>query len=241
MAGEQGSLVRHSSLDEMYVTYEIRVKGRLNADHWAEWFEGMAITIDDTGETILRGPVSDQSALYGMLSRLRDLAVPLLSVKAVQDEPPTVRGRGWLASISWLLVVFFLLVAGGLSTLTVFLTSEGLMHTALALALLFMALGGISYAFFAAGGGRAWPVVPAITWPAAIISLTIYLTVMKWLHPALAIAMLLFMMAGGMVVLLARLPNRPVRVLRTPVRRGEPDPASSDTPAPYSESPPPQG
>ncbi len=44
MAGEQGSLVRHSSLDEMYVTYEIRVKGRLNADHWAEWFEGMAIT-----------------------------------------------------------------------------------------------------------------------------------------------------------------------------------------------------
>jgi len=60
--------------------YEIRVKGRLDGDNWAQWFDGMTVKGCENGETILIGPVADQAALYGLLSRLRDLALPLLSL-----------------------------------------------------------------------------------------------------------------------------------------------------------------
>lgn len=59
--------------------YEIRIKGHLD-DKWADWFEGLTITRGDNGETLLRGPVSDQAALHGLLRRVRDLGLPLLSV-----------------------------------------------------------------------------------------------------------------------------------------------------------------
>jgi hypothetical protein len=59
--------------------YEIRIKGHLN-DKWADWFEGLTITRADNGETLLRGPVSDQAALHGLLRKVRDLGLPLLSV-----------------------------------------------------------------------------------------------------------------------------------------------------------------
>jgi hypothetical protein len=66
--------------------YEIRVQGRLTGDRWPQWFDGMTVTIDDSGETLIRGVVADQAALYGLLARLRDLALPLLSVNRMQ--PP---------------------------------------------------------------------------------------------------------------------------------------------------------
>jgi hypothetical protein len=63
--------------------YEIRVKGHL--DHrWADWFEGMTITLKD-GDTLLTGPVADQAALHGLLKRVRDLGVPLIS--AIRLKP----------------------------------------------------------------------------------------------------------------------------------------------------------
>lgn len=58
---------------------EIRVKGRIDPD-WPGWYEELAIRHTDEGETILRGSVTDQATLYGILSRLRDLGLPLLSV-----------------------------------------------------------------------------------------------------------------------------------------------------------------
>jgi hypothetical protein len=58
---------------------EIRVAGQLDAK-WAEWFEGFALTYTETGETILTGCVSDQAAFYGLLAKLRDLGVKLVSV-----------------------------------------------------------------------------------------------------------------------------------------------------------------
>jgi hypothetical protein len=59
--------------------YEIRVKGHL-ADHWAAWFDGMTLTRQADGTTVLRGPVADQSALHGLLRKVSDLGLPLDSV-----------------------------------------------------------------------------------------------------------------------------------------------------------------
>jgi hypothetical protein len=59
--------------------YEIRVKGHLDT-RWAAWFEGMSLTHAPDGTTALSGMVADQAALHGLLQKLRDLGVPLLSV-----------------------------------------------------------------------------------------------------------------------------------------------------------------
>ena len=64
--------------------YRIKVKGRLDKK-WAEWFEGMAIS-HEGGDSILTGPVSDQAALHGLLNRIRDLNLPLLSVDRIESK-----------------------------------------------------------------------------------------------------------------------------------------------------------
>ena len=66
--------------------YEICIKGHLN-DRWADWFEGLIITALDNGETLLTGPVVDQAALHGVLKKVRDVGMPLLSV----NRMPTSR------------------------------------------------------------------------------------------------------------------------------------------------------
>jgi hypothetical protein len=62
--------------------YEIRIEGHLDRE-WADWFEGLAITLEDDGATLLRGPIADQAALHAVLRRIRDLGAPLLSVDRV--------------------------------------------------------------------------------------------------------------------------------------------------------------
>jgi hypothetical protein len=69
--------------------YEIRLKGHLEA-RWVEWFDGMAITLDENGTTLLRGPVIDQAALHGLLKKVRDVGLPLLSVNPVDPETKEV-------------------------------------------------------------------------------------------------------------------------------------------------------
>ena len=81
-----------STYDDEPRTYEIRIKGHLD-DKWADWFEGLTITRVDNGETLLRGPVVDQAALHGMLRKVRDLGLPLLSVMQV-DPKQTNRPDG---------------------------------------------------------------------------------------------------------------------------------------------------
>ena len=63
---------------------EIRVKGRIDED-WTEWFEGFSIMYTEQDETLLSGEVVDQSELYGLLAKLRDLGLDLISVKHAED------------------------------------------------------------------------------------------------------------------------------------------------------------
>jgi hypothetical protein len=63
--------------------YEIRIKGHLD-DRWADWFEGLTVTLQDNGDTLLTGPVVDQAALHGLLKKVRDLGMPLLSVNRLE-------------------------------------------------------------------------------------------------------------------------------------------------------------
>jgi hypothetical protein len=66
--------------------YEIRLKGHLN-HRWAGWFEGMTITLEEGGMTLLTGPVIDQSALHGLLKKARDLGMPLVSINLIDPGP----------------------------------------------------------------------------------------------------------------------------------------------------------
>ena len=63
--------------------YQIRIKGHLGTQ-WTDWFEGLTITLEDNGETLLTGTVVDQSALHGLLRKVRDLGMPLISVKRIE-------------------------------------------------------------------------------------------------------------------------------------------------------------
>jgi hypothetical protein len=65
--------------------YQIRLQGRVSRQ-WADWFDGLTITVADNGDTLLTGPVVDQAALHGLLKKVRDLGLPLLSI--TQVPPP---------------------------------------------------------------------------------------------------------------------------------------------------------
>lgn len=63
--------------------YQIRLKGHLGGQ-WTDWFEGLSVRLEENGDTLLTGPVADQAALYGLLRKVRDLGMPLVSVNRVQ-------------------------------------------------------------------------------------------------------------------------------------------------------------
>jgi hypothetical protein len=66
--------------------YEIRIKGHLD-QQWTDWFEGLTITLEEDGDTLLTGPLVDQAALYGLLKKVRDVGMPLLSVNPNETNP----------------------------------------------------------------------------------------------------------------------------------------------------------
>ena len=75
--------------------YEIRLKGHLDT-RWAAWFDGLTLTNCSDGTTVIHGPVVDQSALHGLLQKVRDVGLPLISVTRVepdQPDPPTSETR----------------------------------------------------------------------------------------------------------------------------------------------------
>ena len=74
--------------------YEIRLKGHLD-NRWSDWFEGLTITLEEDGDTLLTGPVIDQAALHGLLKKVRDLGMPLVSISPVEPGPsPTLPHQG---------------------------------------------------------------------------------------------------------------------------------------------------
>jgi hypothetical protein len=70
--------------------YKIRIKGQLDLE-WSDWFEGLTITMDEDGNTLLTGPVADQAALHGLLKKVRDLGIPLVSVCPLEPGSTTPR------------------------------------------------------------------------------------------------------------------------------------------------------
>jgi hypothetical protein len=78
---------------EQPLVYQIRIEGQLG-HQWTGWFGGLTITLADNGDTLLTGPVVDQAALYGLLRKVRDLGMPLLSVNCLkpgQADVPDVK------------------------------------------------------------------------------------------------------------------------------------------------------
>lgn len=68
------------------VLYRIRIKGHLG-QQWVDWFDGLTVMLEEEGCTLLTGPVIDQAALYGVLKKIRDLGMPLLSLNSVEPGP----------------------------------------------------------------------------------------------------------------------------------------------------------
>jgi len=136
--------------------YEIRVKGRLAKDQWTSWFDNLKVTYK-RGESVLRGEVPDHAALYGLLARLRDLAVPLVAVRVLDSDAQlnlSKKLRRHNLLINGLITLVYLLLLGGLVTATVFLSMA--INVALALTLLFGALAGIAHGFYLWSNARFW-------------------------------------------------------------------------------------
>lgn len=67
--------------------YQIRITGSL-CEQWCDWFQGFSVVPTGDGDTLLTGPVADQAALYGLLSKVRDLGIPLISVNRIDNDVP---------------------------------------------------------------------------------------------------------------------------------------------------------
>ena len=74
------------------LVYQIRIKGQLGRE-WTDWFGGLTITLQENGDTLLTGPVVDQAALHGLLRKVRDLGMPLVSVSPVEGGQAQQPGK----------------------------------------------------------------------------------------------------------------------------------------------------
>lgn len=195
--------------------YEVRVRGRLSSEQWTAWFNDLTVSTQK-GESVLRGTLPDHAALYGLLARLRDLAVPLLSVNVLDAEAQrklNAQSKRYDLLINGLLLFIYLTLLGGLSAITTLLASDGVLHTALALAMLFAIVGALAYVFALwSGYKKVWRWTAYVSWVGSAITFLIFTAVVELLPPALVIALLLFLGAGGLIYLLSYLRGRAERV-----------------------------
>ncbi len=194
--------------DQPPFLYEIRVRGRLSAEQWASWFDDLTVSTTG-GESTLRGRVPDHAALYGLLARLRDLAIPLLSVRVLDAQAQlrlSRQTRRYDLLINALVIALYLLLLGGLSAVTVWVTP--VIHVALALTLLFALLGGLSHAFWLWTDQPLWRWLGYACWLAAAASFLIFIPVSDVLPSELGIAITLFLLAGGLAYLIYALRRR---------------------------------
>ncbi len=71
--------------NEKGTNYQIRIEGQLGSQ-WTDWFDGLSVTEEEGGTTLLTGPITDQSALHGLLKKVRDLGMPLISVNRMETD-----------------------------------------------------------------------------------------------------------------------------------------------------------
>lgn len=88
--GDGASAAGHTEIRQ----YEIRVKGRLGP-RWTAWFDGLSLTNEPGGTTVLRGQVVDQAALHGLLQKLRDVGIPLISLTPLPSDAPRHKEGNW--------------------------------------------------------------------------------------------------------------------------------------------------
>jgi hypothetical protein len=185
--------------DQPPFLYEIRVKGRLSGEQWTSWFDDLTVT-SAAGESTLRGKAPDHAALYGLLARLRDLAIPLVAVRVLDAEAQGKmmrQGRRYDLMINGLLVALYLLLLGGLTTITVFIAP--MINVALALTQLFALLGALAHAFWLWSSQQAWRWLSYALWVAAVITFLVFIPLSGLMPPALGIAIMLFLLAGGLL------------------------------------------
>ena len=159
--------------------YEIRVKGRLSGEQWTAWFDDLTVSTDQ-GRATLRGSVPDHAALYGLLARLRDLAIPLVAVKVLDAEAQRKlhqQSRRYDLMINALLVAVYLVLLGGLTTITVFVAPDH-QHGAGAGAAVRRCWAGWRTPSGCGAGRMPWRWITYVTWPAAAITFVVY-------HPGL--------------------------------------------------------
>jgi len=201
MVKERESLPDETELTSQPFYYEIRVSGTLSKEQWTSWFDNLAV-INEQGETVLRGVLTDRAALYGLLGRFRDLAVPLVSVNVLDAQAQRrlqEQSKRYDFVVNLLLVLVYLLLLAGLVTVTVLIAP--VIHVALALAMLFAALGGLAYSFALWSGKKAWRYVSYLIWPVAVVTLSLYLATSSLLPAPLGIAAMFLLMAGGLIYL----------------------------------------
>ncbi len=188
--------------------YEIRVKGRLYGEQWAAWFDDLALSASE-GESTLRGRAVDHAALYGLLARLQDLAIPLIAVQVLDADTQLElarQSRRYDLAINILLGLIYLTLLGGLIAATVFVAP--IINPSLALALLMALIGGLAHAFWLWSDQPAWRWISFVAWPAAAISFLVFIPVSGLLPTALALAVTCFFAAGGLVYALYLLRRR---------------------------------
>jgi hypothetical protein len=217
-----------SELDSPPFLYEIRVKGRLSGEQWMSWFDDLAVSTAK-GESTLRGKVPDHAALYGLLARLRDLAIPLVAVKVLDAEAQlklSRQSRRYDLAINLLLVAIYLALLGSLSAITVFVAP--IINVALALTLLFALLGGLGHVFWLWSGQAPWRWITYVTWPAAGITFLVFLPTSGVLPPALGIAIMLILGAAGLIHLVSYLRRRAENI-RSSLAQGELPPGAASS------------
>jgi hypothetical protein len=147
------------------------------------------------------------------------VAVRVLDAKA--QRRLRRKDRHYNLLLNALLIVTYLTLVGGLSAITVFVAP--IIHVALALAILFALVGGLAHAVWLWSEQQLWRWISYVMWPASILTFFIYTAVTDLLHPTLAIAVILFLAAGGLVYLLPILKERSARVRNGLVGAGLPE------------------
>lgn len=188
--------------------YEIRIQGRLSNERWTSWFEDVSVSTAK-GESTLRGRVPDHAALYGLLGRLRDLAVPLVAVRVLDSEAQrTLRrqSRRYDLVINLLLVLAYLTLTGALSALTIWVTP--VINTALALTLLFATLGASAHALWLWSGRAPWRWIAYGAWVGSAATFLVFIPVSGLLSTALSLAIVLLICTGGLLYTIYSLRHR---------------------------------